>query len=347
MRKYNCFLLIPALLVSLSVQATMPDFVSLVKQQSPAVVSIRATGSATDSTGLIPGIPEDSPFQEYFRRFFERMPQSPQRRIPSAIGSGFAISKDGYIITNAHVVKDMDEIIIGLSDRRELPAKVVGLDERSDIALLKVEANNLPTVTIGDAEQLQVGQWVLAIGSPFGFESTATQGIISALGRSLPRDTYVPFIQTDVAVNPGNSGGPLFNLDGQVIGVNSQIYSRTGGYQGLSFAIPIDVAMHVVEQIKQTGRVSRGWLGVAIQAVTSDLAKAFGLPRPYGALVGHVVPNSPAAKAGIQDGDIIVAVDGKTVEESSQLPPMIGAITPGNSVQLTVMRQGKQQQLKV
>ena len=329
--------------------AEFPEFTRLVEQNSAAVVSINATGKPrAGKPELFPPIPEDSPFYEYFKRFFEDQPgAAPKGRRPASVGSGFVISADGYILTNSHVVEDMEQITVGLSDRRELTAKVIGTDSRSDLALLKVEADRLPTVRIGDATRLKVGQWVLAIGSPFGFEYTATQGIISALGRSLPSDNYVPFIQTDVAVNPGNSGGPLFNLDGEVIGINSQIYTRTGGYQGVSFAIPIDVAMDVVDQLKTQGKVARGWLGVLIQEVTPELAKSFGLDKPRGALVGQVMEDSPAKKAGVQVGDIIVAFDGLPVNRSSELPPLVGRIRPGNKANLAVFRNGSQQDLPV
>ncbi len=330
--------------------ATYPDFVALVEQNSPAVVSIQTKvdpKGGDPSRRLHPLIPESGPFQDYFRRFFEQMPdRSPQPR--SSVGSGFIISADGYIVTNAHVIEDVDSIVVGLHDRTELTAEVIGKDSRSDIALLKVKTDaSLPVVKIGDANQIKVGQWVLAIGSPFGFERTATQGIVSALGRNLPSDNYVPFIQTDAAVNPGNSGGPLFNLDGEVIGVNSQIYSRSGGYQGLSFAIPIDVAMEVVDQLKTTGRVARGWLGVLIQEVTPELAQSFNLDRPRGALVGQVLDNGPARKAGVQTGDIIVAFNNQPVRFSSELPLMVGRTRPGVSTPLTVIREGKEQTLTV
>ncbi|TVR65403.1 MAG: DegQ family serine endoprotease [Candidatus Competibacteraceae bacterium] len=330
--------------------ATYPDFVTLVEQHSPAVVSIQTKVEPKDQEPARRGhplIPESGPFQDYFKRFFEQMPdRSPQPR--SSVGSGFIISADGYIVTNAHVVENTDSIVVGLHDRIELPATVVGTDRRSDIALLKVETDaELPVVQIGDATQIKVGQWVLAIGSPFGFERTATQGIVSALGRNLPRDNYVPFIQTDAAVNPGNSGGPLFNLAGEVIGVNSQIYSRSGGYQGLSFAIPIDVAMEVVDQLKTTGKVARGWLGVLIQEVTPELAQSFGLDRPRGALVGQVLDNGPALKAGVQAGDIIVAFNNEPVSVSSELPLMVGRTRPGTPTPLTVVREGQEQTLTV
>ncbi len=327
-----------------------PDFVTLVDQYSSAVVSINTKSEPKEkerSWRNHPPVPENSPFHEYFKKFFEQMPDLPSQP-KSSVGSGFIISADGYVVTNAHVVEDMDSITVGLNDRSEFPAQVIGKDSRSDIALLKVKTDkSLPTVKIGDISKAKVGQWVLAIGSPFGFERSATQGIISALGRSLPSDNYVPFIQTDAAVNPGNSGGPLFNLDGEVIGVNSQIYSRSGGYQGLSFAVPIDVAMDVVEQLKTGGKVSRGWLGVLIQEVTPELAQSFNLDKPRGALVGQVLPNSPAQAAGIQVGDIIVAFNGQAIQQSRELPPLVGRIRPGASAPMTLIRDGKEQALTI
>ena len=312
------------------------------------MVSIQTKSEPKERLGRgHPSIPENSPFHDYFKKFFEQMPDLPSQP-QSSVGSGFILSPDGYIVTNAHVVEDMDSIVVGLHDRTELPAQIIGKDSRSDIALLKVKADaSLPTVKLGDAHKLKVGQWVLAIGSPFGFERTATQGIISALGRNLPSDNYVPFIQTDAAVNPGNSGGPLFNLDGEVIGVNSQIYSRSGGYQGVSFAIPIDVAMDVVDQIKAGGKVSRGWLGVLIQEVTPELAQSFNLDKPRGALVGQVMADSPAQKAGVKTGDIIVAFNGQPVRHSSDLPLMVGHTRPGTSTPLAVIRDGKEQTLTI
>jgi len=328
--------------------AEYPDFVTLVEQYSPAVVSIQTKSEPKERLGRgHPPIPENSPFHDYFKKFFEQMPDLPSRP-QTSVGSGFIISTDGYIITNAHVVEEMDSIVVGLHDRSELPAQVIGRDSRSDIALLKIKTDaSLPTVKLGDAGKLKVGQWVLAIGSPFGFERTATQGIISALGRSLPSDNYVPFIQTDAAVNPGNSGGPLFNLDGEVIGVNSQIYSRSGGYQGLSFAVPIDVAMDVVDQLKAGGKVARGWLGVMIQEVTPELAQSFNLDKPRGALVGQVLADSPAQKAGIKTGDIIIAFNNQPVRTSSDLPLMVGRTRPGASAPLAVIRDGKEQTLTI
>ncbi|MEE4377457.1 MAG: DegQ family serine endoprotease [Candidatus Competibacteraceae bacterium] len=347
----NWILLASGLLFCWGAQAReFPDFTQLVETNRAAVVSINASNPSRSERPGTPQLPfpEDSPFHEYFKRFFEDMPeQMPRGRPLSSVGSGFIISTDGYVLTNAHVVENNDSITVGLGDRRELPAKVIGADPRSDIALLKVEADNLPAVKIGDSAKLKVGQWVLAIGSPFGFESTATQGIISALGRSLPSDNYVPFIQTDAAVNPGNSGGPLFNLNGEVIGINSQIYSRTGGYQGVSFAIPINVAMEVADQLKTFGKVSRGWLGVLIQEVTAELAQSFGLDRPQGALVGQVLPDSPAQTAGIEAGDIIIAFNGKPITRFSDLPPLVGRIRPDVAASVTVVRNGKEQQLSV
>ncbi|MBK8963841.1 MAG: DegQ family serine endoprotease [Candidatus Competibacter sp.] len=324
--------------------AEYPDFVTLVERYSPAVVSIQTKSEPKEQRPKRghPAIPEDSPFHDYFKRFFEEMPDMPSGP-RSSVGSGFIISADGYVVTNAHVVEDMSSIVVGLSDRSELAAQVIGADKRSDIALLKVKTDaKLPTVKFGDSGKVKVGQWVLAIGSPFGFERTATQGIISALGRSLPSDNYVPFIQTDAAVNPGNSGGPLFNLDGEVIGVNSQIYSRSGGYQGVSFAIPIDVAMEVVEQLKAGGKVARGWLGVMIQEVTPELAQSFGLDKPRGALIGQVLADGPAQKAELKTGDIIVAFNGQPVQHSSDLPLMVGRTRPGTSATLALVREGKE-----
>jgi serine protease Do len=301
----------------------LPDFTELVDRYGPTVVNISTTAKKEENTEKpiyrgIPGLPKDSPFHDFFRHFFEKdeneLFKDQFKDQPStSLGSGFIISPDGYVVTNNHVIEEAEEIIVRLTDRREFVAELVGADERSDIALLKVNASNLPTVTLGTSEELKVGEWVLAIGSPFGFEHSVTAGIVSAIGRSLPSDTYVPFIQTDVAINPGNSGGPLFNLDGEVIGVNSQIYSRTGGFMGLSFAIPVDVMKNVVAQLQETGKVSRGWLGVLIQDVTHELAESFGMDRPRGALIAKVLEDSPAAAANFQVGDIIITFDGKAV----------------------------------
>ena len=349
------FALLAGLLISTAALAgRLPDFTDLVEEVSPAVVNISTiqkikTGGMNLPEGIeIPDLPEGSPFGDLFKHFFgEGQGGAPVERDARSLGSGFIISRDGYVITNNHVVKDAEEIIVRLEDRRELQAKVIGTDERSDIALLKIEADDLPVVRIGHADKLKVGEWVLAIGSPFGFDRSATAGIVSAKGRALPRENYVPFIQTDVAINPGNSGGPLFNMDGEVVGVNSQIYSRTGGYMGLSFAIPIDVAMDVVEQIKTHGKVVRGWLGVLIQDVTRDLAESFGMKKPEGALVAKVLPDSPAAKAGLQVGDVIVSFNGKEIVQSSALPPVVGSTPVGKRVPVKVIRNGRKQTLWV
>jgi serine protease Do len=323
----------------------LPDFTALVQQNGPAVVNISTKQNSLygpQDFGAEEGLPEDSPLYDFFRRFFgEEGPLPEEGENGRSLGSGFILSPDGYVLTNSHVVEAADEIIVRTSDRREFVAKIVGADERSDMALLKVDGQELPAVKVGTAVDLKVGEWVLAIGSPFGFEHSATAGIVSAKGRSLPTEDYVPFIQTDVAINPGNSGGPLFNLDGEVVGVNSQIYSRTGGFMGLSFAIPIDVAMDVVEQLKAKGRVSRGWLGVLIQDVTRDLAETFGLNHPRGALVAQVLPNSPAAAAGLRAGDVVLAFNGKEIATSGNLPPMVGVAKVGSEAILTVLRNGE------
>ncbi|MBE2294170.1 MAG: DegQ family serine endoprotease [Phycisphaerales bacterium] len=331
--------------------APLPDFRKLVKQNEPTVVNISSTQvPARKAVVRIPGLPEqpsgDNPYLEFFKRFFQDRPELPGERQANSLGSGFILSPDGYILTNAHVAQDADKIIVRLSDQRERPAKLIGVDEMTDVALLKIEGDNLPTVKIGDSDALEVGEWVLAIGSPFGLEHTATQGIVSAVGRNLPSGTYVPFIQSDVAVNPGSSGGPLFNLRGEVVGINSQIYSSTGGYMGLSFAIPIKLAMQVVDQIKSTGEVTRGWLGVLLQAVNNDLADAFNLDRPRGALVAQILPDSPAASAGFKQGDIILRYGGEPVEDSSQLPRMIGVTPVGKTVAMSILRNGEPLEIK-
>jgi serine protease Do len=280
-------------------------------------------------------------------QFFRNMPQMPQQRRSSAMGSGFIISDDGYIVTNAHVVDGAGKVTVTLGDKRELEAELIGQDSYSDIALLKVDASNLPTVRLGSSENLEVGQWVFAIGAPFGLDHSATQGIVSALSRSLPDGTYVPFIQTDVAVNPGNSGGPLFDLQGNVVGVNSQIYSRSGGYMGISFAIPIDLVKSVTEQLKNGGSVSRGWLGVHIQNLDQELADSFNMTQPRGALVANVQPSSPADKAGVQAGDIIVGFDQAEVDSANHLPLLVGSTPIGKQVNLKVLRNGAEKTLKV
>ena len=346
-----------ALLISSSnaLAAGLPDFTELVNESAPAVVNISTTKKTKQAFGgqITPEQLEQlGPWGEMFRHFFEgQRGQQRQQPAPSqrhhSLGSGFIISKDGYVITNNHVVDGADEVIVKLSDRRELIAEVIGKDKSSDIALLKIDADNLPVVQLGKSDDVKVGEWVLAIGSPFGFDATVTAGIVSAKGRALPNESYVPFLQTDVAINPGNSGGPLFNLDGEVVGVNSQIYSRTGGFMGLSFAIPIDVALDVVEQIKSGGKVSRGWLGVAIQEVTRDLAESFGLDKPKGALVSGVMENGPAEKSGILPGDVILKFNGKPVVRSSSLPPLVGQVKAGTKVKVLVQRDGKPKELNV
>ncbi|MGB0722749.1 MAG: DegQ family serine endoprotease [Gammaproteobacteria bacterium] len=356
-------LLMPLVLpVGLAQAAELPDFTELAERNSPAVVNISTIGRSEASEVIrnfrVPDLPEDHPFNELFRRFFGERgeggagPQGPDSPPDSgqeaeSLGSGLIVSDDGYILTNNHVVEGATEILVRLSDRRQMVAELVGTDPRSDVALLKIDAEGLPTATIGTSKNLKVGEWVLAIGSPFGFDFTVTAGIISALGRSLPSENYVPFIQTDVAINPGNSGGPLFNLDGEVIGINSQIYSRTGGFMGLSFAIPIDVAMNVVNQLRDKGRVSRGWLGVLIQDVDRDLAESFGMSKPSGALVAQVLEDGPAARAGVQVGDVILEFDGKPVTDSAALPPIVGQTEVGKSVKVRVLRQGREEILGI
>jgi serine protease Do len=317
-----------------------PDFTRLVREEGPAVVNISVTKQAVSQAP----VDEDDPLYQFFRRFNVPVPeQAPMR----GIGSGFIVSPDGYILTNAHVVDGASEVQVKLTDRREFTAKVIGTDPKSDVALVKIDAKNLPVVQIGDSKQIKVGQWVAAVGSPFGFENTVTAGIVSATSRALPGDSYVPFIQTDVAVNPGNSGGPLFDVNGNVIGINSQIYSRSGGYMGLSFAIPINVAMQVKNQLQATGHVTRGRIGVAVQPVNQSLAQSFGLPRPEGALVSSVDPNAPAARAGIKAGDVILAWNGTPVEESSSLPSLVAATAPGQHAQVKIWRDGAERTLGV
>jgi serine protease Do len=329
-------------------RGTLPDFTVLAEQNRTAVVNIGTSQKRQQPPDVeIPDLPEDNPLNEFFRRFFGEEPPGFGGQPPSSLGSGFIISADGYIISNYHVVKDADEIMVRLADRREFIAEIVGYDPKSDIAVLKIKATGLPTVKIGSADKLKVGEWVLAIGSPFGFEYSVTAGIVSAKGRALPNENYTPFIQTDVAINPGNSGGPLFNLDGEVVGVNSQIFSRTGTYMGLSFAIPIDLVMNSYEQIREHGSVTRGWLGVLIQDVTRELAESFGMKKPQGALVSKVLPNSPAEQAGIEVGDIITEFGGYTIDLSSDLPPLVGNTKVDESVPIRVLRAGKTERLEV
>lgn len=329
----------PGLMVA-PMAAGLPELTGLIKANSPAVVSISVDGKADGTGGMPDGFDE---LPEELQQFFRQLPRGPRGggRAPQAFGSGFIISSDGYVVTNAHVVDDAKTVTVRLTDKRELEAEIVGSDKLSDVALLKVKADNLPTVQLGDSDKLDVGQWVVAIGAPFGLDHTATQGIVSALSRSLPTETYVPFIQTDAAVNPGNSGGPLFNLQGQVIGVNSQIYSRSGGYMGVSFAIPINVVKNVTDQLKTSGQVSRGWLGVEIQNVEPKLAQSLSLPQTKGALVASVLPSSPADKAGIQAGDVITGFNSLVVESANTLPLLVGNTAIGKSVPVEVWRSGK------
>jgi serine protease Do len=332
----------------------LPDFTRLVDEQGNAVVNISTTQAARrTAVPQVPGI-EDEEIQEFFRRFIPRQQpgpgqgpgQGPAPRSESrSLGSGFIISHDGYILTNAHVVEAADEINVKFTDKREFKAKVIGADKRTDVALIKIEGASLPMVKFGDPAKLKVGEWVVAIGAPFGFENTVTAGIVSAKGRSLPQENFVPFIQTDVAINPGNSGGPLFNMRGEVVGINSQIYSRTGGFMGLSFAIPIDVALDIQKQLREKGRVARGRIGVVIQEVNRDLATSFGLDRARGALVNSVEKGSPADKAGVEASDIIVTFDGKTVESSSDLPRIVGSTRPGSQSSVEVWRKGAKKTL--
>ena len=327
----------------------LPDFTDLVEKQGPAVVNISTT-QVIKRNRAAPQFPfdEDDPAFDLFRRFMPHpMPGVPREFKSQSLGSGFIVSADGQILTNAHVVDGADEVLVKLTDKREFKAKVLGTDKRTDIALLKIDATGLPVVKFGDPTHLKVGEWVVAIGSPFGFDASVTAGIVSAKGRSLPQENYVPFIQTDVAINPGNSGGPLFNMKGEVVGVNSQIYSRSGGYQGIAFAIPIDVAMEVQAQLKSAGHVSRGRLGVVIQEVTKELADSFGLPKPSGALVTTVEKGSPAEKAGVEAGDIVMKFDGKAVNQSSDLPRIVGSTKPGAKATLQVWRKGATKDISV
>jgi serine protease Do len=327
--------------------AALPDFTALVKSQGPAVVNVITTRAATP--GGPAGLSPDDPFFEFFRRF---MPDMPENVPPpgqgggqgQGVGSGFIISPDGYILTNAHVVAGSSEVTVRMADaKREFKAKVVGTDERTDVALLKVDQNNLPVAKLGKSSTLEPGQWVAAIGSPFGFANTITAGIVSATERALPAETYLPFIQTDVAVNPGNSGGPLLNLQGEVVGINSMIYSRTGGYMGVSFAIPIEEALDVSKQLREHGKVTRGRLGIGIQPVTKELAQSFKLDSTNGVVVVQVEPGSPAEKAGLQVGDVILNYNGTTLEEANLLPRLVGNTKPGQQAKLEISRAGERQ----
>ncbi|HKQ25556.1 MAG TPA: DegQ family serine endoprotease [Burkholderiales bacterium] len=329
-------------------QQMLPDFTRIVEQNGPAVVNVSVSRKVpTVAQGPLQGIPEDDPMYEFFRRFGPPQQQPGEQPLQRGQGSGFIVSADGVILTNAHVASDATDIVVKLTDKREFDAKVIGVDKRSDIAVLKIEAKNLPVVKIGNPARLKVGEWVAAIGSPFGLENTITSGIVSAKARALPDENYVPFIQTDVAVNPGNSGGPLFNMNGEVVGINSQIFSRTGGYMGLSFAIPIDVAMNIKDQLVQNGKVTRGRIGVQIQEVNQALAKSFGLSKTHGALVSVVEPGSPADKAGLKSGDVVLGVNGKEIDQLSDLTTAIANIKPGTSARLQVWRNGDRQDINV
>ena len=351
------WMLATAMLLSASVMTVqakdLPDFTELAEKQGPAVVNISITAVVHGGGVGFPGMPNDENLQELFRHFgIPGMPNMPgqeggQDYKTQSLGSGFIISSDGYILTNAHVVSEADEVLVKLYDKREFKAKIIGADKRTDVALIKIEATGLPKVTIGDPANLKVGEWVAAIGSPFGLENTMTAGIVSAKGRALPQENYVPFIQTDVAINPGNSGGPLFNLRGEVVGVNSQIYSKSGGSMGLSFSIPIDVAIDISNQLKATGRISRGWLGIGIQELNKDLAESFGMKNTNGALVAGIEKNSPAEKAGLEPGDVILKFDGKPITASGDLPRVVAATKPGKVVAVDVLRKGAVKTLQV
>lgn len=353
--KVYSIVLIVSLFAALSsiveARSSLPEFTKLAKENSPAVVNISTTQKRPEMPNLqmpqMPDIPEDSPLNDFFRHFFGEGMGPGNSQPVSSLGSGFIIAEDGYVITNHHVINGADEIMVRLNDRREFKATLIGSDKQTDIAVLKIEAKGLPVVNTGSSKDLEVGEWVLAIGSPFGFDYSVTSGIVSAKGRSLPNENYIPFIQTDVAINPGNSGGPLFNLDGEAIGVNSQIYSRTGGFMGLSFAIPMDIVMNVYKQIKEKGSVSRGWLGVMIQDVTRELAESFGMSKPGGALVAKVLPDSPADRAGIKTGDIIMVFNGEEIDMSSELPPVVGIVNVGQQISVKLLREGKEKVLNV
>ncbi|MEH6570779.1 MAG: DegQ family serine endoprotease [Halioglobus sp.] len=347
-RFYSTLVIATALMAAaVNAAAQLPNFTQIVKDSSPAVVKIVVEYNAKRAAQSAPNTQE---IPEYLRRFFEQRGAPPAQQQRMGMGSGFVISSDGYIVTNNHVVEGADKVVVRFSDRREFDAEVIGTDPRSDLALLKVDARGLPVLKLGKAGELDVGEWVLAIGSPFGLDYSVTAGIVSAKGRSLPtkeNDNYVPFIQTDVAINPGNSGGPLFNLDGEVVGVNSQIFTRSGGSIGLSFAIPASVVVNVVEQLKENGRVTRGWFGVTIQDVDKTLAESFGLDRPRGALIAQISPDGPADKAGLKPGDVIVSFDGAEVLTSADLPHVVGLIKPGTEVSVELIRERKRKTLTV
>lgn len=328
----------------------LPDFSELAEKQGPAVVNISTTQISRNNQAMPFPFDENDPAFEFFKRFIPRHPGgggTPREFENKSLGSGFFISSDGYILTNAHVVDGADEVTVRLTDKREFKAKIIGADKRTDVALIKIEASGLPAVKLADINQLKVGEWVVAIGSPFGFDNSVTAGIVSAKGRSLPQENYVPFIQTDVAINPGNSGGPLFNMRGEVVGINSQIYSRSGGYMGVSFAIPIDVALEIQSQLRSAGKVSRGRLGVVIQEVSKELADSLGLSRPIGAVVNAVEKGGPAEKAGLEAGDVILKFDGKTINTSADLPRMVGVTKPGTRSTVQVWRKGATREISL
>ena len=351
--RFNVFVIFISFLFAQAAHAaSLPNFTELVEQVGPSVVNISTTQKIKPHAGLPPGVempelPENSPWGDLFKKFFGDKGAPSEGYDTQSLGSGFIIDASGYIITNNHVVRNAEEVIVRLNDRREFKAEVIGSDPRSDVALLKVDATDLPVVKLADPDNLKVGEWVMAIGSPFGFDHSVSVGVVSAIGRNLPSENYVPFIQTDVAINPGNSGGPLFNLDGEVVGINSQIYSRTGGFMGLSFAIPMKVAIEVVEQLKSKGRVTRGWLGILIQDVNRELAESFGMKQPKGAVVLRILENSPASKAGFKVGDVVVDFNGVNINRSSDLPIAVGSTKTGSKVKVKVIREGKTKTLKV
>ena len=354
MTKNKLFLL--TILMSLITSAganELPNFSDLAEKASPAVVNITSSRTVKERNGYGRGF-GDPRYDEFFERFFGQQPRpsNPRENTRPVVstGSGFIISEDGYLLTNNHVVEDADTVMVSLGDRREYKAEIIGADQRSDVALLKIDAKNLPILEIGKSKRLKVGEWVVAIGSPFQLRFSVTSGIVSAKGRSIPNgsdSTYVPFIQTDVAINPGNSGGPLFNLDGEVVGINSQIYTRSGGYMGVSFAIPIDYAMDVADQLRENGYVARGWLGVSIQEITSELAEALDMDVPKGALISQIIEDSPAQKSGLNEEDVILFFDGEEIFYSSDLPLTVGAIRPDTEVNAMVLRDGKKKTIKV
>ena len=354
LNKFIGFLFVTFLIPVTVFSVTLPDFTELAETQGKTVVNITSIKNASIPSGNAPPFPYDEQLQEFFKRFgipgLPGMPpngNAPREKQVTGTGSGFIIDSKGIVITNAHVVNDADSVIVKLNDQKEIQAEVLGVDRRTDVAVLKIKADNLPQVKIGDPGKLKVGEWVAAIGSPFGLESTMTVGVVSALGRNLPQENYVPFIQTDVAINPGNSGGPLFNTSGEVVGINSQIYSRTGGYMGLSFAIPIDVAINVAEQLQTDGKVSRGWLGIAIQEISKELSESFNMKSTQGALVAGVEKESPADKGGLKPGDVILKFGENDIKVSSDLPKFVSSTKPGSKIFMNILRQGKEKQLEI